>query len=90
MRTDAHYEPDCEHRPGQRARKSSASSKGSRTIQMQIVERARARGEALLDAHVRVRTATKGGLGGLSVRVHEPPDLLGVYVFLPDAKGAAT
>ena len=55
-----------------------------------IVERARARGQALLEAHIRVRTATKGGLGGLSVRVHEPPDLLGVYVFLPDSKGAVT
>jgi superfamily II DNA or RNA helicase len=59
-------------------------------IEAAILERARARGQALLDAHVRVRTATKGGLGGLSVRVHEPPDLLGVYVFLPDAKGGAT
>ena len=51
--------------------------------------RARQRGEALLDAHRRVRGATKGGLhirtmGGLAVRVHEPVDLLGVYVFLPD------
>jgi hypothetical protein len=56
-------------------------------ISATVVEKARARGQALLDAHVRVRAATKGGLGGLSVRVHEPPDLLGVYVFLPDAKG---
>ncbi|MBK6465350.1 MAG: DEAD/DEAH box helicase [Myxococcales bacterium] len=51
-------------------------------------ERARARGQALLEAHVRVRTATKGGLGGLSVRVHEPADLLGVYLFLPDTTRA--
>jgi hypothetical protein len=49
-----------------------------------IRERAESRGEALLDAHWRVRKATKGRLGGLSVRVHPPPNLLGVYVFLPD------
>lgn len=58
-------------------------------IMPQIAERADARGKALLEAHTRVRAATKGGLGGLSVRVHHPADLLGLFVYLPDPAGGA-
>lgn len=45
---------------------------------------AEARGQALLDAHRRVRKAATGKKG--TVRIdHSPPDLLGIYVFLPIA-----
>jgi superfamily II DNA or RNA helicase len=41
------------------------------------------RGEALFDAHRRVRKATKSGVRSLKVDVHTPADILGVYVYLP-------
>ena len=41
------------------------------------------RGEALLDAHRRVRKATKSGVRALKIDVHTPADILGVYVYLP-------
>lgn len=52
----------------------------------ELERRAHDRGEALLDAHERVRGASRTP-GARSVRVepHLPPDLLGVYVFLPQA-----
>ncbi len=67
---------------------------GLPALRESLSARVKARGAALLDAHKRVREATKGGhlgrsLGGLGVRVHEPVDLLGVYVFLPDAGAKA-
>lgn len=51
--------------------------------------RANERAEELLQAHDRVRSAARTP-GARSVRVepHLPPDLLGVYVFLPVAGGA--
>lgn len=45
------------------------------------------RGAVLLDAHRRVRKATKSGVRALEVDVHKPGDVLGVYVFLPAAMG---
>lgn len=41
------------------------------------------RGQALFDAHRRVRKATKAGVRALKVDVHKPADVLGIYVFLP-------
>ena len=41
------------------------------------------RGDALFDAHRRVRKATKSGVRALKVDVHTPADILGVYVYLP-------
>jgi hypothetical protein len=48
---------------------------------------ARRRGEELLQAHRRVRTAAR--LRGVQQRVEPqlPPDILGVYVFLPTIGG---
>ena len=50
---------------------------------------ARARGRELLDAHTRVRAASR--LRGISQRVEPqfPPDILGLYVFLPIPRGGA-
>ncbi len=47
-------------------------------------EVARTRGEALLQAHQRVRTAAK--IRGIHYRIEPvlPPDILGIYVYLPD------
>jgi len=41
------------------------------------------RGQALFEAHRRVRKATKSGVRALKVDVHKPADVLGIYVFLP-------
>ena len=45
------------------------------------------RGEALFDAHRRVRKATRSGVRALQVVVHKPADVLGIYVYLPAAAG---
>jgi superfamily II DNA or RNA helicase len=45
------------------------------------------RGQALLDAHRRVRKATKSGVRALKVDVYKPADVLGVYVYLPASMG---
>lgn len=44
-------------------------------------------GAALLDAHRRVRKATKPGVRALKVDVHHPADVLGVYVYMPARVG---
>lgn len=48
-------------------------------------------GEALAErlraSHRRVRTASGTAVRGLSVRVESPPDVLGMYVFVPVPKG---
>jgi aspartate aminotransferase-like enzyme len=49
------------------------------------------RGNAVLDAHRRVRKATRSGVRALKVEVYKPADVLGVYVYLPIASpGGAT
>jgi len=47
------------------------------------------RGQALLEAHRRVRKATRSGVRALKVDVHKPVDVLGVYVYLPARTTAA-
>jgi hypothetical protein len=46
------------------------------------------RGQALLDAHRRVRKATRSGVRALKVDVYKPADVLGVYVYLPASMGS--
>jgi hypothetical protein len=60
------------------------------SLHNELAQQARDRAKVLLEAHQRVRTAARSP-GGQSVRVepHLPPDLLGVYVFLPVAGGGA-
>ena len=48
-----------------------------------LEEIAQARGQALLDAHSRVRTAARLKGTRVDVRPHLPPDVLGIYVLLP-------
>jgi len=45
------------------------------------------RGQVLLDAHRRVRKATRSGVRALKVDVYKPADVLGVYVYLPASMG---
>jgi hypothetical protein len=47
------------------------------------------RGEELLDAHRRVRSASKQTGVIYRVEPHLPPDVMGIYVYLPSAGGAA-
>jgi hypothetical protein len=47
------------------------------------------RGEELLDAHRRVRSASKQTGVTYRVEPHLPPDVMGVYIYLPAAGGAA-
>lgn len=57
-------------------------------LQAHLDNVANKRGKALLDAHKRVRKATKSGVRALKVEVHNPADVLGVYLYLPQG-GAA-
>lgn len=47
------------------------------------------RGQALLDAHRRVRQAAHTSVRALDVDVHTPADVLGVFVYLPVAGSAS-
>jgi hypothetical protein len=49
---------------------------------------AQERGDALLDAHRRVRTVARTGVRALRLEVHEPVDVLGIYIYLPAQAGA--
>ncbi len=51
-----------------------------------LEEAARERGQTLLEAHRRVRVATRSGLHH-RIEPQLPPDVLGVWVFLPQAAG---
>jgi len=53
------------------------------TLAPYLEEDARKRGEELLAAHKRVRSAMK--LTGVSYRIEPklPPDILGIYIYLP-------
>ncbi len=48
---------------------------------------AETKGQALFDAHRRVRKATRSGIRALNVDVHKPADILGVYIYLPSGPG---
>ncbi len=59
-------------------------------IAPRLNEVAEERGQALLEAHNRVRKAAKARVKGLKVEAHLPPDVLGVYVYLPANAGGAS
>lgn len=60
---------------------------GFDALRPHIEETARSRGEELLDAHKRVRSAARMRGMGYTVESKLPPDILGVYVFLPAPGG---
>ena len=59
------------------------------SLRPRLDEIAEERGQVLLDAHRRVRKATRSGVRALKIEVHKPADVLGVYVYLPVSAGAA-
>ena len=61
---------------------------GFEALRPKLLEIAKARGKALLDAHKRVRKIAKGGARTTGIDPHEAVDVLGIFVFLPD--GAAS
>ena len=54
-----------------------------------ITRIAKQHGQDLLEAHQRVRRASKQAQKGISVEPHLPADVLGVFVYLPVPKGGA-
>ncbi len=58
-------------------------------LQPHLEEVAIRRGEELLDAHRRVRSASKQTGVTYRVEPHLPPDVMGVYIYLPSAGEAA-
>ena len=54
-----------------------------------LAEFAKARAEALLEAHRRVRKAADMRVRATKVEAHLPPDVLGTYLFFPVTGGAA-
>lgn len=62
---------------------------GFEGLRPRLKEVAIRRGEELLDAHRRVRSASKQTGVTYRVEPHLPPDVMGIYVYLPSAGGAA-
>jgi hypothetical protein len=58
------------------------------TLSGKLEEIARERAAALLDAHRRVRKASRQRVRALRVEPHLPPDVLGVFVYLPRPGGS--
>ena len=56
---------------------------GLGALEQHLAEIAAQRGEALLDAHRRVRRGSEGGRRSYTVEPQLPVDVLGVYVLLP-------
>ena len=73
--------PDANVPPDIAAHKLAEITGNLGTLAPELEAMAEARGQALLEAHRRVRTAA-AGKGTYHIE-HSPPDVLGVYVFLP-------
>jgi len=58
---------------------------GHDALRPTLDEQARAQGDALLAAHKRVRSASNWRNVRQTIRAELPPDVLGIYVLLPDA-----
>ena len=79
--------PDANIAPEQATQFLQKVVDGFEAIAPHLEQVAKDRGEALLEAHRRVRT--QSGRKGLTYRVEPklPPDVLGMYVYLPVPKG---
>ena len=78
-----HVTPEANITPDQATHALRRILEGLDVIRPHLDEIATAHGDALLDAHRRVRTASR--TRGVSYRVQPilPPDILGIYVYLP-------
>jgi len=76
-------EPDANISPDLASNAILKINEGIDSLRSKLEEVAQARAEELLQAHRRVRTAAR--IKGLRYRVepHLPPDVLGIYVYLP-------
>ena len=76
-------EPDANIKPDQASNAILRINEGIEFLRSKIEAVAQDRAEELLQAHRRVRTAAR--IKGLRYRVepHLPPDILGIYVYLP-------
>jgi hypothetical protein len=76
-------QPEANVAPDQAAHFLQRVLEGFDALRPYLEQTARRRGEELLDAHRRVRTASHAK--GISHRVEPqlPPDVLGIYVYLP-------
>jgi len=79
-------EPRRNVAPGQAATFVQKVIDGFEYLQPSLDDFARRRGEELLDAHRRVRTAARMRGVRYEIRPELPPDLLGIYVYLPAGK----
>ena len=75
--------PDANITPEQAADFVRRVIEGFAALQPYLDQAAVKRGEELLEAHRRVRTASQ--IKGISYRIEAqlPPDVLGIYVYLP-------
>jgi superfamily II DNA or RNA helicase len=80
-------EPDSNLAPEQQVESVERIVSGLNYLMPAIEDAARMRGRDLLEAHTRVRTASR--LRGVQQRVEAqlPPDILGLYLFLPVPPG---
>ena len=76
-------EPDANITPDLASNAITRIIDGFDHLRPRLEKEAKSRAEQLLDAHRRVRTAAR--LRGLRYKVepHLPPDVLGIYVYLP-------
>lgn len=79
-------EPKGNVAPDQAASFISRVTENFAALQSHVDAQAESRGKELLDAHRRVRTAAR--IKGLTYRVETmlPPDILGIYVLLPEGQ----
>lgn len=78
-----HAQPDGNILPEQATDFVNKVVAGFDDLRPRLEEAARLRGEELLEAHQRVRRATKGRNVRYRVESQLPPDVLGIFVFLP-------
>ncbi len=81
-----HAEPDENIHPQQAAEFVQRVVDGFEHIAPKLDEIARQRGDELLEAHQRVRAAARQRGVRYSVEAQLPPDVLGIYVYLPVMK----
>lgn len=78
--------PDANIDPDQASGFIAKVEEGFSTLEPHLEESARQRGEELLDAHQRVRRASKVRNVQYRVEPQLPPDVIGIYVYLPSVK----
>ena len=80
------YEDDANINPDQASEFVHKVEEGFDSIRPHLDEVAIKRGQELLDAHQRVRRASKVRNVQYRVEPQLPPDVLGIYIYLPITK----